>query len=79
MDEQDEESVLTQPPIISESDDEMDEKCYYSIKLINPDRKSEYSVEKWHIRTVFKTVTYLTMKLREKYAKLEPCKELRVD
>jgi len=78
VDEQDEESVLTQPPIISESDEEMDEKCYYSIKLINPDRKSDYSVEKWHVRTVFKTVSHLTTTLREKYAELEPCKELRI-
>ena len=58
MDEQDEESVFTQPPIISESDDEMDEKCYYSITLINPDCKSKYSVEKWRVRTIFKTVTH---------------------
>ena len=65
----------TQPTIISESDDEMD---YYSIKLNNPDCKSEYSVEKWRVRTVFKTVSHLTTTLREKYAELEPCKELRV-
>ena len=56
----------------------MDERCYYSIKLINPERKSEYSVEKWRTRTVFKTVSHLTTKLRERYAELEPCKELRV-
>ena len=77
MDEQDEESVFTQPPIISESDEEIDEKCYYSIKLISPDCKSEYSVEKWRL-ILFLKLSHPTTKLREKYAKLEPCKELRV-
>ena len=60
------ESVLPQCTI-SDSEDEMDKGCYYSI---NPDRKSEYSVKKWHTRIVFKTVSHLSMKLKEKCVKL---------
>ena len=67
MGEQDKESILT----LSENDDEIDERCYYSIKLINPERKAEYSVKKWCTRTVFKIVSHLITKLREGYAELE--------
>ena len=63
---------------ISDSEDKMDKGCYYSIKLINPDRKSEYSVEKWPTRIMFKTVSHLSTKLKEKYVELVPCKSLRV-
>ena len=49
------------------------------IQLINPDRKSEYSVEKWPTRIMFKTVSHLSTKLKEKYVELVPYKELRVD
>ena len=63
---------------ISDREDEMDKGCYYSIKLINPNRKSEYSVEKWPTRIMFKTVSHLSTKLKEKYVELVPCKELRV-
>ena len=73
--------MLPQCIISDDSEGEMDgrgDSSYYSIKLINPDRKSEYSIEKWRTKRVFKTVSHLTTKLKEKYAELEPCRELRV-
>ena len=73
--------MLPQCIISDDSEGEMDgrgDSSYYSIKLINPDRKSKYSIEKWCTRRVFKTVSHLTTKLKEKYAELEPCRELRV-
>ena len=70
--------MLPQCIISDDSEGGRGDSSYYSIKLINPDRKSEYSIEKWRTRRVFKTVSHLTTKLKEKYAELEPCRELRV-
>ena len=73
VEDQDIESVLPQF-IISDSEDELDKGCYYSIKSVNPNRKSEYTVKKWHTKIVFKTVSHLSMK----FVELAPYKELRV-
>ncbi|XP_065914252.1 uncharacterized protein [Dysidea avara] len=66
-------------PILSDEEDDCEtvDTCY-SVKLINPNRKSEYRVEKWRTHVKFKTPEQLTMKLKESYIELSACDEVQV-
>ena len=44
----------------------------YSLKFVNPQKKSEYTIRKWHIKQKFTTVGQLASKLIESFDVLHP-------
>jgi len=76
--------LVTESDTNSSSEDKIEEhecgaiNASYSVKLVNPDRKSEYRVEKWRTNVKFKTPESLTEKLKETFTELSPCSEIKV-
>lgn len=47
----------------------------YSLKVVNPQKKSEYTIRKWRIKQKFETVAHLSSKLVEDFEELKPLDE----
>ena len=47
----------------------------YSLKFVNPPKKSEYTIRKWHVDQKFTNVAQLTSRLTEDFDQLHPLDE----
>ena len=83
---QDSTAVPTDYVSVPTSDDEDDDDSHssdieesvdlsYSLKFMNPQKKSEYTIRKWRIKQKFTSVTQLESKLVENFDTLRPVDE----
>ena len=50
----------------------------YSVKLINPVRKSDYRIEKWRTNIRFKSFEQMKSMLKDRFSELKKCQDCRV-